>query len=68
MTAYGWPGNVRQLKRAVLGAAQLASGGIIRPEELPDDLMDGIVPVARGDVAMSQRQRTIVALQQSAAT
>jgi transcriptional regulator of acetoin/glycerol metabolism len=32
---YGWPGNVRQLENAMLFAVNMASSGIIEPEDLP---------------------------------
>ncbi len=33
---YSWPGNVRQLKNAMLCAVTMASDGIIRAEDLPE--------------------------------
>jgi Nif-specific regulatory protein len=63
MTAYDWPGNVRQLKRAVLGAAQLARDGVIRLDHLPNDLADGNAPAACGGLsAASPREQTVLAL------
>jgi DNA-binding NtrC family response regulator len=63
MTAYDWPGNVRHLKRAVLGAAQLARGGIIRLEYLPNDVVDGNAPAACGGLSdVSPREQTVAAL------
>jgi Nif-specific regulatory protein len=63
VTAYDWPGNVRQLKRAVLGAAQLARDGVIRLDHLPNDLADGNAPAACGGLsAASPREQTVLAL------
>ena len=36
--AYSWPGNIRQLENAVERAAITAKGGVIHPENLPQDL------------------------------
>lgn len=33
--SYGWPGNVRELENAIEGAMNLASGHIIKKEDLP---------------------------------
>jgi DNA-binding NtrC family response regulator len=66
VTAYDWPGNVRQLKRAVLGAAQLAEEGVIRLEDLPDDVRGGMVAATSVDgAAGSPREQTVVALRRS---
>ncbi|ATW23649.1 sigma-54-dependent Fis family transcriptional regulator [Candidatus Formimonas warabiya] len=35
---YLWPGNVRQLENAMLYAVHLCKGGVIWPEDLPDDI------------------------------
>jgi DNA-binding NtrC family response regulator len=32
---YGWPGNVRELRNTIQRAGVVASGGVIRPEDLP---------------------------------
>jgi len=34
--SYDWPGNVRQLKNAVMYAVNMATGGVIRPQDLPE--------------------------------
>ncbi len=38
LTQYGWPGNVRELRNAVERAVVLASGEVITPDHLPDNL------------------------------
>lgn len=35
---YSWPGNVRQLEHCLTYAASIASGGVIRPENLPEEI------------------------------
>jgi two-component system NtrC family response regulator len=36
--AYAWPGNVRELENAIERAVVLNSGGVITPEDLPEEL------------------------------
>ena len=38
LLSYSWPGNVRELINAVERSVSFASGGVIRPENLPDSL------------------------------
>jgi NtrC-family two-component system response regulator AlgB len=38
LTRYSWPGNVRELRNAIERAVVLASGDIIMPDHLPDNL------------------------------
>ncbi len=46
LTAFGWPGNVRQLENAVARAAAVAQGPRINVEDLPPEL--GAPPAAPG--------------------
>jgi DNA-binding NtrC family response regulator len=39
LTSYGWPGNVRELASAMKHGAALAAGALIRPEDLPEELL-----------------------------
>ena len=39
LLAYAWPGNIRQLENAMERACVTARGGVIRPENLPSDLL-----------------------------
>ena len=41
LLAYGWPGNVRELRNAVERAMVLSADGLLRPEDLPEDLLEG---------------------------
>jgi len=38
LTNYGWPGNVRELRNLVESMVVLAPGGVIRPEDIPDEV------------------------------
>jgi len=40
LRAYNWPGNVRELRNAVEHAYLLSAGDELRPEALPDDILD----------------------------
>jgi len=42
----GWAGNVRELASAVKHGIALAVGGVIRPEDLPEDLLKGAAATA----------------------
>ena len=39
---YHWPGNVRQLENSMLYAMNICEGGIIRPQDLPDEITAGV--------------------------
>lgn len=39
LLAHGWPGNVRELVNAIELGSALASGGMIRRSDLPEDLL-----------------------------
>ncbi|MBS7457860.1 sigma-54-dependent Fis family transcriptional regulator [Coralloluteibacterium stylophorae] len=40
LLAYGWPGNVRQLRNALRMAAALCADGLITPSNLPQEIVD----------------------------
>jgi transcriptional regulator with PAS, ATPase and Fis domain len=44
MTNYDWPGNVRELENAMERALVLSSDEMIRPEDLPDALLERDTP------------------------
>ena len=55
MTAYDWPGNVREISNAIERAMVLGDGEMIRPEDLPEEML-----AAGGDeLALSDYQTTI---------
>lgn len=41
---YGWPGNVRQLKNAMIYAVNTVQDGLIKPENLPNHVILDICP------------------------
>jgi len=48
---YHWPGNVRQLENSMLYAVNVCEDNIIRPEDLPEEIVSGIdldLPVNTG--------------------
>ena len=57
LTAYEWPGNIRQLSNAVERAVVLGDGEMIRPEDLPDEVLER----SAGEVPLSDFQNAIVA-------
>lgn len=46
---YSWPGNVRQLENAMLYAVNMSSDGVIRPEDLPEEISGMSVSHDKGD-------------------
>jgi two-component system, NtrC family, response regulator HydG len=40
LMGYEWPGNVRELENAIERAAVLGSGEVIRPEDLPESVLE----------------------------
>lgn len=40
LEAYGWPGNVRQLRSALRRGATAAGGGVLREEHLPPEVLE----------------------------
>ncbi len=40
LSTYDWPGNVRELQNALERAVVVASGGVIRPEDLPRRVLE----------------------------
>lgn len=41
LTQYDWPGNVRELENAIERAAVLGTNDLVRPEDLPESLLEG---------------------------
>jgi transcriptional regulator with GAF, ATPase, and Fis domain len=44
LQSYDWPGNVRELENAIERALVLGSSDVIRPEDLPETLLDFAAP------------------------
>ena len=40
LAAYGWPGNVRELRNAIERAVVLCADGLVRPEDLPEAVLE----------------------------
>ncbi len=55
LAAYDWPGNVRQLSNAIERALVLGDGERVRPEDLPDEMLEQ----AGSEVVLSDYQTTI---------
>jgi two-component system, NtrC family, response regulator HydG len=47
---YGWPGNVRELANAIERALVLGDGELIRPEDLPETVLEAGPAVSAGPV------------------
>ena len=47
---YAWPGNVRELSNAVERAIVLGEGDLIRPEDLPEAILEAPPGAARGPI------------------
>jgi Nif-specific regulatory protein len=59
LTAYHWPGNVRQLSNVIERALVLGQDGLIRPEDLPDEVLESGENPSGGDL-LSDFQTTII--------
>jgi two-component system NtrC family response regulator len=49
---YAWPGNVRQLENAIERLVVLASGNMIKPEELPQEVRESESRIAKIDLKL----------------
>ena len=61
LTAYDWPGNVRQLKNAIERAVILCEGDEITPKELPalDDMGGLVVQVPESNIELKRVKKEI---------
>lgn len=68
--AYGWPGNIRQLSNAIERALVLGDGEMIRPEDLPDEVLEATVaeePASDFQAAITDtKKRTLLAALEAA--
>lgn len=66
LLSYHWPGNVRQLENSMLYAVNICEDGVIRPEDLPEEVTAGVdlslpasqktSPSARADANLSMKE------------
>jgi transcriptional regulator with GAF, ATPase, and Fis domain len=42
LSQYDWPGNVRELENAIERAVVLGTNDVIRPEDLPENIIEGV--------------------------
>jgi two-component system, NtrC family, response regulator AlgB len=73
MAAYRWPGNIRELVNVLERAVVLARGGVIRVEDLPDQLLapsqpPGVAPKDKGSSLEELERRHIQQVLAEAAT
>jgi len=52
---YHWPGNIRQLKNALLHAVTMSMDGIIKAEDLPDEINQRSLPSGQGFASGSEK-------------
>ena len=64
LVAYDWPGNVRQLSNTVERALVLGDGEMIRPEDLPDEMLTDLgdeLPLSDYQTAINETKRRLLA-------
>ena len=66
LEAYPWPGNVRELRNAVEKMVVLSSGGMLGPDDVPDDIRLPAVAAAAaapsGTLVETEKARILAAL------
>ena len=60
---YGWPGNVRELANAIERAVVLGEGELIRPEDLPETVLES-APAERAGGPVGKYHDTVNAFKQ----
>ena len=60
---YGWPGNVRELANAIERAVVLGEGELIRPEDLPETVLES-APAERGGGPVGKYHDSVNAFKQ----
>ena len=64
MTNYDWPGNVRELENAIERALVLGESDTIRPEDLPESLLEGAaaaeMPEATYHAAVKEKKKQLI--------
>jgi two-component system nitrogen regulation response regulator GlnG len=61
--AYGWPGNVRELQSTIKQAMLTATGHLLLPEFLPEQLVRGAEVAAQGAAFAEDRQASTLYLE-----
>ncbi len=59
LTAYDWPGNVRELENAIERAIVLGSTDLIRPEDLPEAVLESEVEASAASTSIANYHETI---------
>jgi len=59
LTAYDWPGNVRELENAIERAIVLGSTDLIRPEDLPEAVLEAEADAQTTDVSIANYHEAI---------
>ncbi len=59
LTHYDWPGNVRELENAIERAVVLGSTELIRPEDLPEAILEAEADAPTAGVAIASYHETI---------
>ncbi len=62
LMAYPWPGNVRELRNALEFAVICARGSIVRPEDLPPELLEVGPSASSSEPAHDERERILTSL------
>jgi NtrC-family two-component system response regulator AlgB len=64
LTAYDWPGNIRELSNVLERAALLANGEVLTPDLLPEEVRvsaRAVAPLADGDESLEAAERRHIA-------
>src|SRR6185295_18274325 len=59
LTQYDWPGNVRELENAIERAVVLGSGDLIRPEDLPEAVLESEADAFSSNTSIAKYHETI---------
>ena len=65
LLTYPWPGNVRELRNALEFAVICARGSLIRPEDLPPELLEVRAEAPSSEPAQDEPERIRTALERA---